>query len=61
MKIIKEEVMLYIVYDLLDDFVIGYFIDYEKAKQRALKYEAEEHKETYIIRKKIKTKFKKRH
>ena len=45
--------MLYIVYDLLDDFVIGHFINYEKAEQCALKYERIEHKKTYIIRKKI--------
>ncbi len=51
--------MLYIVYDLLDDFVIGRFTDCKKAKQCASKYEIIEHKKTYIIRKKIKTKFKK--
>ena len=53
--------MLYIVYDLLEDFVIGRFADYEKANRCALKYEAIEHRRTYIIRKKIKTKFKKRY
>ena len=53
--------MLYIVYDLLNDFAIGYFTDYEKANHCALKYEKAEHKRTYIIRKKIKTKFGKKY